>query len=229
MLAAQAREPYLGGMRLPAILCVALAATACRSDNEPVKLSPGQAAAPAASASTARPSPTAPPAPTAASGQTATAGGALQYSVPTGWIVQTPTSPMRKAQFLLPKESNDAEDAQLILFYFGGEGGSKGDNLKRWAGQFVQPDGRDSMEVLQSTTRTVNGMAVTEASLSGTFDAEMMPGQGDRVRRENWSLQAAIIETPSGPYYAKLTGPRATVGRWEPSFREWISSLKPAQ
>lgn len=215
-------------MRASSILFVALAATACRSDNEPVKLSPGQAASPPASnsAATARPSPNPHPALPAADASTARTGSALQYSVPTGWIVQTPSSSMRKAQFLLPKESSDAEDAQLILFYFGGEGGSKDDNLKRWAGQFVQPDGRDSMEVLQTTTRTVNGMAVTEASLSGTFDAEMMPGQGDRVRKETWSLLAAIVETPSGPYYAKLTGPRATVGRWEPSFREWVSSLK---
>lgn len=226
MLAAQAREPYLGGMRLPVILCVALAATACRSDNEPVKLSPGQASAPAASApaSTARPSPHPPTAPPAVS-PGATAGGALQYSVPTGWIVQTPTSAMRKAQFLLPKEPGDAEDAQLVLFYFGGEGGSKADNLKRWGDYFAPADG-SAAPPLETTTRTVNDMPVTEVSAAGTLDTSKVQGMGSGMR-ENWRMLAAIIESPSGPYFARLLGPGATVTRWEPSFRQWISSLKP--
>jgi len=226
VLAAQARGPYLGGMRLPAILCVALAATACRSDNEPVKLSPGQAAAPtpSAPASTARPSPNPHPAPPAASGGAAPAGSVLQYSVPSGWIVQTPTSSMRKAQFLLAKESGDAEDAQLVLFYFGGEGGSKEDNLKRWGDYFAPADG--SAPGLQTTTRIVNGMPVTEVTAAGTLDTSKVQGMGTGTR-ENWRMLAAIIESPSGPYFARLLGPGSTVTRWEPSFREWISSLKP--
>lgn len=215
----------------------ALVAAGCSSGNEPVKLTPGQAAAASAqggAASTARPNAGADPhagvpgAPVLGGAAAAKGGGALQFTVPEGWVVQTPTSAMRKAQFQLPKESSDPEDAQLILFYFGGEGGSKEANLERWASQFVQPDGRPSKDVLVTSTRTVNGMAVTEASITGTLDAEMMPGQGDRVRRENWRMLAAIIETPTGPYFAKLTGPNATVSRWEPSFRAWVSSLKPS-
>ncbi len=218
---------------------------ACSSGNEPVKLTPAQAAstpqpgaaAKAASAmtgtgSTARPDGMANPHAGgmggAMAGGAAKPGTALQFAVPEGWIVQIPSSTMRKAQFQLPKEANDPEDASLVLYYFGGEGGTKEANLERWASQFVQPDGRSSHDVLVTSTRTVNGMAVTEASINGTMDAEMMPGQGDRVRREKWSMLAAIIETPSGPYYAKLTGPAATVSRWEASFRQWVSSMKPS-
>ncbi len=212
--------------------------TACTTGNEPVKLTPSQAAASssqaatptpsAGTAATARPNAAANPhAGTPAGTAPPKTAGALQYSVPEGWVVQIPSSNMRKAQFQLPKVEGDAEDAQLILFHFGGEGGSKDDNLKRWASQFVQPDGRDSMEVLVTSTRSVNAMNVTEASITGTFDAEMMPGMGDRVRREKWSMLAAIVESPSGPYYAKLTGPASTVSKWESSFRTWVSSLKP--
>lgn len=209
---------------------------ACTTGNEPVKLTPSQAATSAsqtatpnaATAATARPNaPVNPHAGMQPGGAAPKTAGALQYSVPEGWVVQIPSSNMRKAQFQLPKIEGDTEDAQLILYYFGGEGGSTDDNLKRWAGQFVQPDGRDSMDVLVTSTRTVNDMKVTEASISGTFDAEMMPGMGDRVRREKWSMLAAIVESPSGPYYAKLTGPMGTVSKWEASFRTWVSSLKP--
>lgn len=243
-------SPRIAGSRLlrfanATVGCGALLILAsCSSENEPQKLTPAQAAsasqpgaaaktaaAMSGNASTARPdagaNPHAGAMGGAAAGAAPKAGIALQFAVPEGWIVQIPTSTMRKAQFQLPKEANDPEDASLVLFYFGGEGGSKEANLERWASQFVQPDGKSSHDVLVTSTRTVNGMAVTEAKIVGTFDAEMMPGQGDRVRRENWSMLAAIVETPAGPYYAKLTGPAATVSRWESSFRQWVSSLKP--
>ncbi|MCY2958792.1 MAG: hypothetical protein NTY35_01405 [Planctomycetota bacterium] len=234
-------SPRFHGSGTPSALVPLLAATlligfGCSSGNEPVKLTPGQAAAANANAggnaATARPSAmTGDPHAGAlgAAGSQSKPGGSLQFTVPEGWIVQTPTSAMRKAQFQLPKAANEPDDAQLILYYFGGEGGSKDDNLKRWAGQFVQPDGRSSQEVLVTSTRTVNGMNVTEASITGTFDAEMMPGQGDRTRRENWRMLAAIVETPTGPYYAKLMGPLPTVTRWEASFRQWVSSLHPSK
>lgn len=229
---------------LTLLSATALFGAGCSSGNEPVKLTPAQAAAANAKSAQASGTATGMPRPDAganphagvtggaaggsAGGSAGKGGSALQFNVPEGWVVQIPSSSMRKAQFQLPKEASDPEDAQLVLYYFGGEGGTKEANLERWAGQFVQPDGRPSKDVLVTNHRIVNGMPVTEASITGTFDAEMMPGQGDRVRREKWSMLAAIIETQSGPYYAKLTGPSATVGRWEPSFRQWISSLKPS-
>ncbi len=204
-------------MHVRSLVFVCLLVAACSSANEPVKLT----------ASESRPTPPAhPPITAPVAAKPVEAGGSLSYAVPTGWLAETPSSAMRKAQFNLPKQEGDSEDAQLVLFYFGGEGGSIDDNLKRWAGQFQQPDGSDSMQALQSSTRTVNGLFVTEASVAGTLDAETMPGMGQRVRKEGWRMLAAIIETPSGPYYAKLTGPQATVARWEASFREWVGSLR---
>lgn len=236
--------PHRTLARLAAGIACGLLVTACTSGNEPVKLTPAQAKAsepPAHTgsmgAATARPgSPANPNANPHAGGMAGAMPGAgvksasaLQFTVPEGWIVQIPAGTMRKAQFQLPKEGNDPEDAQLILYYFGGEGGSKKDNLERWAGQFVQPDGRSSQDVLETSTRKVNGMEVLEASITGTFDSELMPGQGDRVRLENWSMLAAIIDTPDGPYFAKMTGPKGTVARWESSFRAWVSSLQPTK
>lgn len=219
---------------LPVLLAVGLA-SACSSGNDPVKLTPAEAAAAKApppssasggSAATAKPTMPANPHAGGAPMTAPKSAGSLQFSVPEGWVTQVPSSSMRKAQFLLPREGADPEDAQLVLFYFGGEGGSVEANLDRWAGEFTQADGKSSREAMVTTTRTVNDMKVTEVAVSGRFAPAMMPGQSTAIVREKWSMLGAIVETPSGPYYAKLTGPGATVSRWEPSFRQWISSLK---
>lgn len=221
------------------VLAAAFAAAACTSGNEPVKLTPAEHAAlmkqeaaqsAASSSNPAAANPHAGMAPGGHGGSMTGAmpksAGALQYSVPEGWITQVPSSSMRKAQFLLPKEGNDPEDAQLVLFHFGGEGGSVDANLERWAGEFDQADGRATKDVMVTSTRTVNDMKVTEVSMSGRFVPSQMPGQQPKSPRDDWSMLGAIVESPSGPYFAKLTGPKATVARWEASFRQWVSSLK---
>src|SRR3989338_9158151 len=70
--------------------------------------------------------------------------GSLTWSAPEGWIEETPSSPMRKAQYCLPKVEGDSEDVSVSLFYFPGQGGSIEDNLNRWYGQFIQPDGKST-------------------------------------------------------------------------------------
>src|SRR6476619_5828046 len=51
--------------------------------------------------------------------------GDVTYKVPEGWMVEKPTSEMRLAQYKLPKANGDAEDALLVVFYFGpGKGGT---------------------------------------------------------------------------------------------------------
>ena len=136
---------------------------------------------------------------------------------------------MRKAQYLLPRADGDAEDASLVVYYFGtGGGGGREANLERWAGQFEQPDGAASKDRLKSADRTVNGLAVTDVELAGTYVAETSPGSGERVRKEGWRMLASIVDTPAGPYYAKLVGPEKTVARWEASYRAFVDGLKTA-
>ena len=72
------------------------------------------------------------------------AQGSLQFEPPEGWIEEAAAAPMRVAQFTLPKAERDAEDAVLVVFYFGGEGGDLEANLERWVSHMEQPDGRPS-------------------------------------------------------------------------------------
>lgn len=168
-------------------------------------------------AATERPSP----------GQTpAQAGQPLTFSPPEGWVPSEPSSSMRAAQYRLPGVDG-AGDAELVVYYFGPEsGGSVEANVERWAGQFEQPDGSDSMDRLARSERRVLGMPVHEVALSGTFVAETTPGSGVRVNHPGWRLLAAIVESDHGAYYLKLTGPEATVDAHQAAFRSFVSEIR---
>jgi hypothetical protein len=171
------------------------------------------------------------PPPKMISGETAQSpaspsAGSLKYRAPDGWKAEQPTSSMRAAQFLLPRAEGDAEDASLVLYYFQGGGGSVQDNLDRWAGQMQQADGSSSKEKSKTSRMKVAGMNVTVMDVSGTYTAEMMPGSGDRHNKPGYRMRAAVIETPRGPYFVKLTGPEKTISRWDQSFDSFINSFE---
>ena len=153
------------------------------------------------------------------------AGTALAFVTPNGWIAVTPSSSMRKAQFRVPKNEGDAEDAECVVYYFGaGGGGGVEANLERWCSQFEQTDGRESSAVLVRSERQVGGMAVHEAELSGTYVAETAPGSGVHLNKPGFAMRGAIIESDHGAYYAKLVGPAATVARQADAFRGLVDS-----
>src|SRR3989442_361268 len=67
----------------------------------------------------------------------------LRSRAPAAWKEERSTSNMRHAQFRAPKADGDKDDAEFVIFYFGpGGGGSNEENIKRWKGQFVPPDGK---------------------------------------------------------------------------------------
>ena len=161
----------------------------------------------------------------------ATAGSAvgqpvLHYDAPDDWIEQPSESPMRVTEFRLPRVPGDAEDAELVVFHFGGSGGSVEANLQRWIGQMEQPDGRSSFEVASTTGFETNGLAVTVLDVSGIYVAAVSPGSATRLSKPNFRLMAAVVETPIGPYFFKLTCPDRTVARWNKRFAAFLRSIR---
>ena len=154
-------------------------------------------------------------------------GEPLALTVQSGWIEEEPASDKRKAQFRLPHAEHDTEDASLIVYYFGGTGGTREANLERWASQFEQPDGSSSSDLIQSSARKVGELEVFDASLSGTYVAETAPGSGVRVNKPGWRMLASIVDTSEGPWYFKLIGPEATVAKWEASYTAYMNSVRP--
>lgn len=152
--------------------------------------------------------------------------GTLRFDPPEGWIVEDAASPMRLAQFTLPKADGDAEDAELVVFYFGGAGGSVEANLERWTNQMLQPDGRASTDVATTTSFLIDELPVTMLEVPGTFSAEVRPGSGMRYHKPGFRMTAAVVETPAGPYFFKLTGPDRTVARWADPFAALLESVR---
>lgn len=154
----------------------------------------------------------------------------LRYSVPQSWERVPASSDMRAAQYRIPGASAAADDdAEVVLFYFGqGQGGTTEANLERWYGQFTQPDGKPSRDAARMTKRTVNGLQVTAVNLSGTYTAQMRPGEGAKPRPDTRML-AAAIEGAHGPWFFRIVGPEATVAAAAPDFDQLLLSLEAHQ
>ncbi len=149
--------------------------------------------------------------------------GPLRLAVPKGWQNQ-PAGGMRAAQWTVP--GGKEGEATLIVYYFG-QGGAGGveDNLQRWYGQF-QPEGGGKEVVPKTENKTVAGMKVTMTEVEGRYVASMTPGSAEKNDEPGWMLLGAILETASGPYYFKLTGPKETVTAARKDFRGAIESAQ---
>jgi hypothetical protein len=156
----------------------------------------------------------------------ATLAAGLTYTVPAGWKTVTTTSTMRVAQFAVPRAAGDTADAELVVYYFGGSGGTVEANIERWLGQMQQPDGRPSSAVATRQSRTINGLKATLVDVGGTYVAEVTPGSKERHNSPNFRLRAAVIETTNGPYFIKLTGPAKTVAAAEKAYEQFLSSVR---
>jgi hypothetical protein len=134
---------------------------------------------------------------------------------------------MRIAQYRLPKVAGDAEDASLVLYYFGqGQGGSTAANIERWVGQIQQADGSASKTRSKEESLEAHGLKVTIVDVAGTYVAETAPGSGTFHNQPGYRLRAAVVETPKGSYFVKLVGPEKTVAQWNESFLSYLRSFE---
>jgi hypothetical protein len=156
------------------------------------------------------------------------AGSAQQEPLHITWIDPPafkrvpPSNAMRKAAYVVPRAEGDTEDGELTVFYFGpGQGGSIDANVDRWVKQFGEVKPGD----VKRADREANGLRQHTVELeSGTF-ASGMPGAPTKPK-ENYGLVGGIVETPSGAYFFKLTGPSKTVKQAKPEFYKLLDSIK---
>ncbi|MEP6569335.1 MAG: hypothetical protein ABJC10_06130 [Acidobacteriota bacterium] len=165
------------------------------------------------------------PAGSATSTQTAT--GEVSYKVPAGWTIEKPTSEMRLAQYKLPKVAGDGEDALLVVYYFGqGQGGTPEANIERWVNQVKQPDGSASKDKAKTETLNVNGLRVSTVDVLGNYSGGMSMDSAPKDSKSIYRLRGAVVETPKGSYFVKLTGPEKTVSHWDQAYTDYIKSFE---
>ena len=138
---------------------------------------------------------------------------------------EKPTSDMRAAQYKLPKAAGDSEDALLVLYYFGqGQGGSAQANIDRWIEQMKQPDGSSSKETSEDRDPDRQWTASQHGRRAGKLLRRNVAGQcSGRQAIRSYRLRAAVIETPKGSYFVKLTGPEKTVGHWDQAYSDYFN------
>ncbi len=157
------------------------------------------------------------------------AGSAQQEPIQITWLDPPsfkrvpPSNPMRKAAYVVPRAEGDGEDGELTVFYFGpDQGGSIDANVDRWVKQFGDVKPGD----VRRADRQANGLRQHTVELdSGTF-ASGMPGQSTKPKK-NFGLVGGIVETPSGAYFFKMTGPEKTVKQAKAEFYKLLDSIKP--
>ena len=138
-----------------------------------------------------------------------------------GWKKEAPSSRMRLAQFLLPAQEG-GEDLRVVVYHFGaGKGGGAQANLERWAAQISAKEGATP----QRTSWVQHGLAITMIDAFGAFKAPNFGRGAPAAPKPDHRLLGAVVEGADGPYFVKLVGPSADVGRWESSFRDFLRSL----
>src|SRR4029079_12686130 len=149
-----------------------------------------------------------------AGGQTVELGG-LTSKTPAAWKMQEPSNKFRLYQMAVPKVEGDKEDAELIVFFFGaGGGGGIDENLKRWKGMFIPPEGKSIDEASKVDKFKIGKVAdVVYLDIQGTYKYKNPPfdPRAKEVRKDNFRRYGVIFDTDKGAYFITLTGPAKTM------------------
>jgi len=143
----------------------------------------------------------------------------IAFDPPGAWRRETPSSPMRAAQFAIPG-GGDEKDGSVAVYYFGsGQGGGAAENAKRWQEQFTDASGPGKVTSVEK-----NGLKVTVVTASGTYASGM--AMGPSTPEPGFSLWGAIVEGPQGNVFIKATGPSAVIAHAQRDFDGILGSLR---
>ncbi|MEX0677284.1 MAG: hypothetical protein WD063_09425 [Pirellulales bacterium] len=152
------------------------------------------------------------------------AGGKLELVAPANWVRKQPQSRIIEYEFAIPASTGDPADGRLTVM---AASGGIDANIKRWYGQFTQPDGAGTEKRAKVKKTQTAGQDVHLVDISGTFQDQRGPA-APAVERPKYRMLGAIIATQSaGDYFVKFYGPEKTVADNEKAFLEMIDNLEP--
>ncbi len=132
----------------------------------------------------------------------------ITLKVPTTWKQSPASNNLRTAQFAIPKVEGDKDDAELVVYFFGGAGGGVNANLERWSGQF-QPAGKKQKiykgESTQGEYYLLDITGVYNKPIGPPINRQTNPTPGYQM------LAVVLMVKDKGNYFLKMTGPQKTV------------------
>lgn len=140
--------------------------------------------------------------------------GEFTFTRPVKWEWMEVTSTMRKAQL---KVVDDKTNGAAEVIFFAGFGGGTQANVERWFGQFEGPREKINAKTEEST---VGKHKITYASAQGTYKSGM-PG-GPATPLKDHALLGAIIPSPQGDIFIRMTGPAELVKRSTAEFKKMV-------
>jgi hypothetical protein len=150
--------------------------------------------------------------------------GALSFQVPAAWKTEKPKTSMRAAQLSVDPVKGDEDPAELVVTSFPGGAGGVEANIDRWEKGFLDADKKTPKAKVEKK-KGIN-VDVTRVEVGGHYVASIMPGRPDRYDKPNYRLLGAIVITPEGSFFFKLTGPEKTIGASAKAFDDLIESIK---
>lgn len=148
--------------------------------------------------------------------------GKIQMAAPEGWKKVQPRVRIIAYEFSAPAAKEDKQNGRCTIM---AAGGTVDANLKRWYGQFTQPDGGNTQDRAKLEKEKIAGRTVHLVSIAGTFKDQRGPF-APAVMRDDYRMLGAIIEAPDANYFVKFYGPKRTVDAHEKSFRAMVESLE---
>ncbi len=156
------------------------------------------------------------------------ADGKILLTAPEGWVRKPPKVRFIDHEFAVPAAKGDTEDGRVTVM---GAGGTVEANLDRWIGQFSQPDGSETKNLVPEAERkkTISGVEVHFVDLTGTYKdmpAPFAPNAAATMRKDYRMLAAVIVAPKLGNYFIKFYGPRQTVTAHAAEFRKMVDGLQ---
>ena len=107
--------------------------------------------------------------------------------------------------------------ADVVFYFFGPNSGDVQSNATRWMKQFESKEGTEKTETLDA-----GGSKITLVSTEGTFNRGM-PG-GPTTPMKDYALLGAILESPEGLVFVKMTGPAELVKSKRTQFIDFVTA-----
>lgn len=149
---------------------------------------------------------------------------------PANWQVQEIEAKLKKFrthQFKVPG-AEKGDEADVVIFSFGGGGGGVNENIDRWKKTFRPPEGKSLDDISKVDTYKVGDIKITYLDISGTYEFRNPPFDPNAKleRRPNYRMFSVYFDSEDGPYFIRMTGPAKTMESNKKGFDEWLKNFK---